>query len=52
MTLLIDTSGFKREEELLHMCREKIKIRPALKILTPGTLPPQIRFIEDKRNWD
>jgi phenylacetate-CoA ligase len=52
MTLLIETSGFKREEELLHMFREKIKIRPALKILTPGTLPPQIRFIEDKRNWD
>ena len=40
------------KEELLHMFREKIKIRPALKILTPGTLPPQIRFIEDKRNWD
>lgn len=52
MTLLIETPGFKREEELLHMFREKIKIRPILKVLAPGTLPPQIRFIEDKRSWE
>ena len=52
MRLLIEASSFKREEELLHMFREKIKIRPTLQVLTPGTLPPQIRFIEDKRNWD
>ena len=52
--MVIDTfrRSDKREEELLHMFREKIKIRPVLKVLTPGTLPPQIRFIEDKRNWD
>ena len=52
MTLFIETSGFKREEELLHQFREKIKLRPELKILAPGSLPPQIRPIEDKRHWD
>ncbi len=51
MTLFIETSGFKREEELLHQFREKIKLRPELKILAPGSLPPQIRPIEDKRHW-
>ncbi|NDV26163.1 phenylacetate--CoA ligase family protein [Desulfovibrio sp. JC010] len=52
MILNIEVSNFKREEELLHMFREKIKLRPILKVLTPGSLPPQIRPIEDKRNWD
>ena len=28
------------------------ELRPTLKILAPGTLPPQIRPIEDKRTWD
>ena len=52
MVLSIESGGFKREEELLHNFREKIKLRPTLKILAPGTLPPQIRPIEDKRTWD
>jgi len=52
MTLYIEATSFKREAELLHIFREKIKIRPVLKILVPGTLPPQIRPIEDKRKWD
>ena len=52
MTLFIEASNFKREDELLHQFREKIKLRPELKILAPGTLPPQIRPIEDKRVWD
>jgi F-type H+-transporting ATPase subunit delta len=52
MVLSIEAGAFKREEELLHTFREKIKLRPTLKILAPGTLPPQIRPIEDKRNWD
>jgi phenylacetate-CoA ligase len=52
MTLLVEASAFKREEELLLLFREKIKLRPELKILPPGTLAPQIRPIEDKRNWD
>ncbi|MBG0776781.1 MAG: AMP-binding protein [Desulfovibrionaceae bacterium] len=52
MTLLIEAVNFKREDELLHTFREKIKLRPLLKVLTPGTLPPQIRPIEDKRKWD
>ncbi len=52
MILNIEVSNFKREEELLHTFREKIKLRPILKVLTPGSLPPQIRPIEDKRNWD
>ena len=48
----VETSGFKREEELLHQFREKIKLRPELRVLAPGSLPPQIRPIEDKRHWD
>jgi len=52
MTLMIEASNFKREDELLHMFREKIKLRPELKVLAPGTLPAQIRPIEDKRKWD
>lgn len=52
MTLLVEASNFKREEELLHLFREKIKQRPDLKVLAPGTLPAQIRPIEDKRKWD
>ncbi len=52
MTLMIEASNFKREDELLHIFREKIKLRPELKVLAPGTLPAQIRPIEDKRKWD
>ncbi|GAU07930.1 phenylacetate--CoA ligase family protein [Desulfoplanes formicivorans] len=52
MILSIEASSFKREDELLHSFREKIKIRPLLKVLAPGSLPPQIRLIEDKRKWD
>ncbi|GAB6036318.1 AMP-binding protein [Fundidesulfovibrio butyratiphilus] len=52
MTLLIEASNFKRDEDLLHLFREKIKLRPELKVLAPGTLPAQIRPIEDKRKWD
>jgi len=52
MTLLIEAGNFKREDELLHTFREKIKLRPELKILNPGSLPPQIKPIEDKRKWD
>ena len=52
MTLFVETSDFKRSEELLHQFREKIKLRPVLKVLVPGSLPPQIQPIKDKRNWD
>jgi phenylacetate-CoA ligase len=52
MTLYVEASSFKREDELLHKFRERIKLRPELKVLAPGTLPPQIRPIEDKRKWD
>ncbi len=52
MTLYIEATSFKRDAELLHIFREKIKIRPELQILTPGTLPPQVRPIEDKRTWE
>ncbi len=52
MTLYVEATNFKRDAELLHSFREKIKIRPNLKVLTPGTLPPQIRPIEDKRTWE
>ena len=52
ITLFIETSNFNREDELLHHFREKIKLRPELKILSPGSLPPQIKPIEDKRVWD
>ena len=52
MTLHIEASEFSREDELLHQFREKIKLRPKLKLLTPGSLPPQIRPIDDKRRWD
>jgi phenylacetate-CoA ligase len=52
MVLLVEASNFKREDELLHLFREKIKLRPTLKVLAPGSLPPQIRPIEDKRKWD
>jgi phenylacetate-CoA ligase len=51
-TLYVEATSFKRSEELLHTFREKIKIRPDLQILAPGTLPPQVRAIEDKRSWD
>jgi phenylacetate-CoA ligase len=52
MTLFVESSAFKREDELLHQFREKIKLRPELKILAPGSLPPQIKPIEDRRVWD
>ncbi len=52
MTLFIEASNFKREDELLHAFREKIQLKPQLKILNPGALPPQIKPIEDKREWD
>ncbi|MCF8104543.1 MAG: phenylacetate--CoA ligase family protein [Desulfohalobiaceae bacterium] len=51
-TLYIEVSNFKRKEDLLHTFREKIKIRPDLQVLEPGTMPPQFRPIEDKRSWD
>ena len=52
MILSIEAGQFNQEDELLHLFREKIKLRPVLKVLAPGTLPPQIRPIEDKRTWD
>ncbi len=52
MLLYIEASNFKREDELMHLFRERIKLRPDLRILPPGSLPPQIRPIEDKRVWD
>ena len=52
MNLIIEASNFKREEDLLHSFREKIKLRPTLSVLAPGSLPPQFRPIEDKRKWD
>ena len=52
MVQFIEASNFSREEDLLHQFREKIKLRPELRVLAPGTLPQQIRPIEDKRVWD
>ena len=52
MTLNIEASEFKRRDELLQQFREKIKLRPELKVLAPGSLPPQVRPIDDKRHWD
>ena len=52
MTLYIEASNFKREDELMHLFRERIKLRPELKILAPASLPATIRPIEDKRTWD
>ena len=52
MVLYVEASNFKREDELLHLFRERIKLRPELRILAPGALPPQIKPIEDKREWD
>ena len=52
MVLLVEATNFKRQDELLHAFRDRIKLRPTLKVLAPGTLPPQIRPIEDKRKWD
>ena len=43
MILSIEAGQFNQEDELLHLFREKIKLRPILKVLAPGTLPPQIR---------
>ncbi|CAM2061374.1 phenylacetate-CoA ligase [Desulfovibrionales bacterium] len=52
IVLYLEASNFKRNDELLHLFREKIKLRPVLKVVNPGALPAQIRPIEDKRNWD
>ena len=52
MTLLVEVASFERADELLHQFRERIKLRPELKVIAPGTLPAQYRLIEDKRNWD
>ncbi len=52
MTLFLEASSFRREDEIKHEFREKIKIRPIIKILAPGTLPLKIKSIEDKRTWD
>ena len=52
MTLFVEATNFKREEDLLHQLREKIKLRPNLKVLEPVTLPQQIKPIEDRRIWD
>ena len=52
MVLYVEASNFKRKEELQHLFRERIKLRPELRVLTPGSLPPQIKPIEDKRVWD
>lgn len=52
MTLNIEASEFKRRDELLQQFREKIKLRPELKVLAPGSLPPQVRPLDDKRHWD
>ena len=52
MALYIETTEFKRQDELLHQFREKIKLRPTLYVKTPGSLPAQIQPISDKRKWD
>ena len=52
MILYVEASNFHQEDELLHLFRERIKLRPELKVLALGTLPPQIKPIEDKREWD
>ncbi|SHN64906.1 phenylacetate--CoA ligase family protein [Desulfovibrio litoralis] len=52
LTLCVEASTFKREDELLHTFREKIKLRPTLKVLAPGSLPVNSKPIEDKRIWD
>jgi phenylacetate-CoA ligase len=52
MTLFVEAGNFKREEDLLHQFRERIKLRPELKVLEPGSLPAQLKLIEDKRVWD
>jgi phenylacetate-CoA ligase len=52
MMLFVEATNFKREEELLHAFRQHIKLRPDLKVVDPGSLPPQVRPIEDKRTWD
>ena len=52
LTLMIEAVNFKREDELLHSFREKIKLRPELKVLPPGSLQVNSKPIEDKRLWD
>lgn len=43
---------FAREDELLHVFREKIKLRPVVKVVPPNSLGNNLRPIEDKREWD
>jgi phenylacetate-CoA ligase len=52
MVLYIEASSFTQEDELMHLFRERIKLRPELRVVAPGTLPPQIKPIEDNRKWD
>lgn len=52
MTLYVEATDFQQGEELQHMFRERIKLRPSLKVLAPGALPPNVKPIEDKRKWD
>ncbi|MGL4722484.1 MAG: phenylacetate--CoA ligase family protein [Desulfovibrionaceae bacterium] len=52
MVLYVEAGLFNQEDELLHLFREKIKLRPELKIVAPGILPQQLKSIEDKRDWD
>ncbi len=51
VTLYVEAVNFKRQDELLHNFREKIKIRPNLKVVPPGTLPADGKQIVDKRSW-
>lgn len=52
VNLYVEAPEFNRQEELQYRFREKIKIRPDVKVLEPGTLPAQIKEIEDKRNYE
>lgn len=53
MVLFIEVSEpFTREDDLLHVFREKIKLRPIVKVLEPNSLGNNLRPIEDKREWD
>ena len=53
MVLFIEAPDtFAREDELLHVFREKIKLRPIVKIVPPNSLGSNLRPIEDKREWD
>lgn len=53
MVLFIEVADtFTREDELLHIFRERIKLRPTVKVVPPNTLVSNLRLIEDKREWD